>query len=298
MEEIITWLLRIERMAGQLYAGAAHLFPHDLVLTAFLTHLADDEALHALAMGSAVGRLHPELPYPDQAVVLDDTVRHKVEIPFQVNLERLRTGTLDRQSLLECITVTEFSEWNDLFLYVINLLKDRSREFQYVAARIHGHQKMIREFFGNDPSVTKELAKIDGLPRVWNEKILLVDDSEAIRELMEAILEDEALIDKAADAREGMRKLREQYFDLVISDVNMPEISGLEFYDQAVGLDPELKGRFLFHTGNPAGATLEFLQHRGLPYLLKPARIGEIRETVRTMLQGQKDARQLAVDER
>jgi CheY-like chemotaxis protein len=288
VEELIRWLLGIERMAGQLYDGAAHLFPKDRVLTAFLTHLAEDESLHALAMGSAISRLYSEIPLPEEAILLDDAVRQKVEIPFQVNLEKLRTGALDRQSLFECITVTEFSEWNDFFLYVINLLKEGSREFQYVAARMHSHQKMIRQFFANEPAVQKELAKIDGLPRVWNEKILLVDDSEAILELMEAILEHEALIEKAADAGEGMRKIEEFYFDLIISDVNMPRVSGLKFYEQAVRMDPLLKDRFLFYTSDPAGETLDFLQRHSLPYLIKPSRISEVKDTVRSMLQGQK----------
>jgi CheY-like chemotaxis protein len=287
VEELIRWLLGVERMAGQLYAGAIHLFPKDHILTAFLARLADDESLHALAMGSAISRLHSEIPLPDEAILLEDAVLQKVEIPFQVNLEKLRTGTLDRQSLLECIAVTEFSEWNDLFLYVINLLKEGSREFQYTAAHMHAHQKMIREFLAREPTVQKdELAKIMDLPRVWNEKILLVDDSEAILELMEAILEHQALIEKAADAGEGMRKIEKFYFDLIISDVNMPRVSGLKFYEQAVRLDPLLKDRFLFYTSDPAGETLAFLQRHHLPYLIKPSRISEIRDTVRSRLHG------------
>ncbi|MEJ2034039.1 MAG: response regulator [Deltaproteobacteria bacterium] len=284
MKEIISWLLDIERMAGQLYAGAARLFPEDGALTSFLTHLADDEALHALAMGSALNKLHSA----EEVVLLDEAVRQEVEAPFRVNLERLRTGTLDRQSLLECIVATEFSEWNKLFLYVINLLKESSREFQFVAASMHSHQKMISEFFAKEPDFKNELATINALPKIWKEKILLVDDSEAIRELMEAILEDEALVEKAADAGEGLRKLKGNYFDLVISDVNMPGIGGVEFYEQAVELDPNLKDRFLFHTGYPAEKTIDFLKSNGLPYLLKPTPISEFREIVRTMLQGQR----------
>jgi CheY-like chemotaxis protein len=287
VEELIRWLLGIERMAGELYAGAIHLFPKDRILTAFLARLADDESLHALAMGSAIDRLHSGIPLPDEAILLEDAIRQKVEIPFQVNLEKLMSGVLDRQSLLECIAITEFSEWNDLFLYVINLLKEGSREFQFAAARMHTHQKMIREFLANEPTVQKnELAKIIDLPRVWNEKILLVEDSEAIRELMEDILEQEALIEKAVDAAEGMRKIEKYYFDLIISEVNIPHVSGLKFYEQAVRLDPLLKDRFLFYTSAPASETLAFLQRHRLPYLIKPSRISEIRDTVRSMLHG------------
>lgn len=295
MEEIITWLFNIERMAGQLYAGAEQLFQGDRPLAAFLRHLADDEALHALAMGSAAS-LHLKNPVPNPAVLLDDAVRHKVETPLRINIERLRTGTLDRQSLLECIAVTEFSEWNRFFLYVIDSLKESSREFQFVAARMHVHQKIIGEFLAREPAFKNEVAKINALPKVWKEKILLVDDSEAIRELLAAILEDEALVEKAADAREGLRKLEENYFDLVISDVNMPAGGGLEFYQQAVGLDPNLKTRFLFHTGYPAEKTLDFLKRHNLPYLLKPTRVGELRETVRNLLQEQRDSQKLSME--
>ena len=297
MEEIIKWLLGIERMAGQLYSGAVALFPKDRTLTAFLTHLADDESLHILAMGSAVGRLHSDIPLPKEAILLDEEIRDKVEIPFQLNLRKLQAGTLDRQSLLECILETEFSEWNDLFLYVLNHLKEGSREFQYVAARMHAHQKRIEDFLAKEPTVQDKLAQIRRLPRVWDEKILLVDDSAAIRELMEAILEDEALVETAADAREGLQKIRDNYYDLIISDVSMPGFSGFEFYEKAVELDPDITNRFLFYTGYLNGEDVQYLQRLQLPYLLKPARVSEIRQTVRTMLHGQRESRKYMVGE-
>ncbi len=60
--------------------------------------------------------------------------------------------------------------------------------------------------------------------------ILSVDDSRAIRQLVKAVLEKEGhTVVIAEDGVEGMQKARSEVFDLVLSDINMPNMNGISF---------------------------------------------------------------------
>ncbi|MFK5987086.1 MAG: response regulator [Pseudomonadota bacterium] len=61
-------------------------------------------------------------------------------------------------------------------------------------------------------------------------KILIIDDSSSIRLLLQEILETEGFFVTAAiDGKQGLSLVKKQEFDLIISDVNMPLMDGIEF---------------------------------------------------------------------
>ena len=60
-------------------------------------------------------------------------------------------------------------------------------------------------------------------------KILVIDDERAIRNTLKEILGDEGhTVDVAEDGKKGMEKARQNEYDLIFSDVKMPEIDGIE----------------------------------------------------------------------
>ncbi len=60
-------------------------------------------------------------------------------------------------------------------------------------------------------------------------KILVIDDERAIRNTLKEILGDEGhTVDVAEDGKKGMEKARQNEYDLIFSDVKMPEINGIE----------------------------------------------------------------------
>ena len=64
-------------------------------------------------------------------------------------------------------------------------------------------------------------------------KILFVDDDENIREIYGAALkEDNRLLDFAADGEEGFKKLTENKYDVVITGIVMPKMSGLDMLEK------------------------------------------------------------------
>lgn len=72
-------------------------------------------------------------------------------------------------------------------------------------------------------------------------KVLIVDDEQAIRRTLRDILEFEKYeVDEAADGMEGLVKIKQNQYDVVILDIKMPKMDGMETLDRIQELNPEL----------------------------------------------------------
>ncbi|RMF86596.1 MAG: GAF domain-containing protein [Nitrospinota bacterium] len=117
-------------------------------------------------------------------------------------------------------------------------------------------------------------------------RVLVVDDEEGIREFISEVLEEAGCtVHGAGSGREALEKLEQASYDLIISDIKMPDLGGKELYEmlQQSASPPEL--RFLFITGdtyNPA--TEEFLRASGCQALAKPFTVQQLLTTVQEML--------------
>ena len=61
-------------------------------------------------------------------------------------------------------------------------------------------------------------------------KILIVDDERSIRELLEIFLKKEGfVVSTASSAEEGLALAKATEFDLIISDIKMPDMTGIDF---------------------------------------------------------------------
>ena len=71
--------------------------------------------------------------------------------------------------------------------------------------------------------------------------ILVIDDEKAIRDTLKEILEYEKFkVDVAEDGKKGLAMLQKDEYDVVLCDVKMPGIDGMELLDQAQGLVPDV----------------------------------------------------------
>lgn len=118
-------------------------------------------------------------------------------------------------------------------------------------------------------------------------KILVVEDDENIRDLCSEVLRVAGYqVDTARHGLEGLDRLRKTSFryDLVISDMNMPGLGGMDLFRAAVKDMPGLRDRFLFMTGNPervfGRAAVE-----GFSCLAKPFRISELIGSVEKLME-------------
>jgi len=108
--------------------------------------------------------------------------------------------------------------------------------------------------------------------------ILIVDDEEVMREFLAEILED-FTIAKACDGEEAVNKIRCEKYDLVITDMKMPGISGEEVVKFARDYSPETE--IIVISGySSLSSVSNTLGHGVKAFLSKPFTIKQIRAEV------------------
>jgi PAS domain S-box-containing protein len=119
-------------------------------------------------------------------------------------------------------------------------------------------------------------------------RVLVVDDEPVFLRIMSRALGPLHETEGLTDAAEALRRLRAgERFDLVVTDLAMPVLSGMELHAEIARLDPDLAGRMLFVTGGAFTAeAAEFVAQRPDRILEKPLSPEVLREKVRAALRG------------
>jgi GAF domain-containing protein/CheY-like chemotaxis protein len=101
---------------------------------------------------------------------------------------------------------------------------------------------------------------------------LVVDDEPSIVDLVTTLLRQRGWqVDVAPGGRSALERLRGGRYDLVVTDIRMPDGSGEELYRAATSHQQDLAGRFVFITGDTANADAwRFLEATRAPVIEKP----------------------------
>ncbi len=284
MKEIIDWEIKFEKKLGGFYKYAANVFREDKKVADFLNHLAEDEFGHVRAMRDAAEFIENGKKY-SPIITLDKATKDNIEVPFIEKRKILNKGKLSKEELIDFIITMEFMELNDIFLYVVNSFKEHSREFMQVAAKMQKHKDCIEKFIKSLPFGSKYMDRMSELPEIWHKKLLIVEDSSLVIQTLSAIFKKEFLIETAENGEEALKKVNEKYFDVIVSDIDMPLMNGIAFYNQAVRKDPAIGERFLFFTGVVNSKLADFFSTNHLQSLQKPASIKELKQTVGDIVQ-------------
>lgn len=73
------------------------------------------------------------------------------------------------------------------------------------------------------------------------EKVLIVDDDESMRDILEAILKGDYEVVKAESGEEALKKLSNSYIPVILLDIKLPGISGIETLDRIIKKDPDIR---------------------------------------------------------
>jgi two-component system NtrC family sensor kinase len=124
-------------------------------------------------------------------------------------------------------------------------------------------------------------------------RILVVDDEPSIVDILYDVLRmDGHQIETAVNGRLALSKLSSGSFDVVISDLKMPGMSGQELYRHLQASESALLSRIIFTTGDVANQdTQSFLQESRTPYLQKPFNLNEVRRLVQEILASRRKIR-------
>jgi signal transduction histidine kinase len=116
-------------------------------------------------------------------------------------------------------------------------------------------------------------------------RLLIVDDEEALMTALCNTLEAEGYATTGfTSAREALAQLRERQFDLLLTDLMMPEMDGIALLHAAQAIDPDLAGIVMTGHGT-IDTAVEALRGGALDYVLKPFRLSNLRPVLTRALE-------------
>ncbi|MBS1751056.1 MAG: sigma-54-dependent Fis family transcriptional regulator [Bacteroidetes bacterium] len=114
--------------------------------------------------------------------------------------------------------------------------------------------------------------------------ILIIDDEKAIRKTLGEILSYEGYkIDEAGDGEEGLKRFKEKNYDVVLCDIKMPKIDGIEFLDKAGEINPDVPVIMISGHGTIETA-VEAVKKGAYDYISKPPDLNRLLITIRNAM--------------
>ncbi|MTH18138.1 sigma-54 dependent transcriptional regulator [Flavobacterium sp. LC2016-01] len=125
-------------------------------------------------------------------------------------------------------------------------------------------------------------------------KILIVEDEAAIRRVLVKILSEENdsyQVDEAEDGVAGLEKIKNNDYDLVLCDIKMPKLDGVEVLEEVKKIKPEIPMVMISGHGDMETA-IHTMRLGAFDYISKPPDLNRLLNTVRNAL----DKKQLVVE--
>lgn len=282
MKEIVDWLVKTESRAMELYGRAAELFKSEEPIHKYLLRLHNEEEMHLNLMREVEEDLKSDTILKP-VLAISDAVMARVNSYFDGAENAINSNHLSKRELFRFMIDTEFSEWNNIFLYCVNVIKHKNNRHLSEIRKIQLHKNALREFLSRQPESMELVKKLRLLSDVYKEKFLIIDDEELFAESIQAVLADEVETDIAGNGAEGLEKLSKHYYGAILTDLNMPVLDGIGFFKKARELYPDIGQRVLFFTGNLREDQRQFFEENNLRYLIKPAGIGDIKDILLKM---------------
>ncbi len=114
--------------------------------------------------------------------------------------------------------------------------------------------------------------------------ILIIDDEKAIRKTLGEILSYEGYkMEEAGDGEEGLKKFREKNYDVVLCDIKMPKIDGIEFLEKAREINPDVPIIMISGHGTIETA-VEAVKKGAYDYISKPPDLNRLLITIRNAM--------------
>jgi CheY-like chemotaxis protein len=113
-------------------------------------------------------------------------------------------------------------------------------------------------------------------------RVLVVDDEEDVGLTISDVLEQDGhAVDIAGSGQVALEKIKRRPYDVILSDIRMPDMDGPSFYRALCDAQPEMVAGLAFITGDTLSPRVtEFLDAAERPFLGKPIMPKDVRELV------------------
>jgi DNA-binding NtrC family response regulator len=114
--------------------------------------------------------------------------------------------------------------------------------------------------------------------------ILIIDDEKAIRNVLKEILANEGFaVDEAADGEDGLKKFTAGSFDVVLCDIKMPKLDGIEFLQKVIESGSDVPVIMISGHGNIETA-VDAVKKGAFDYIAKPPDLNRLLITIRNAM--------------
>jgi len=117
-------------------------------------------------------------------------------------------------------------------------------------------------------------------------KVLVVDDEKAILDFLKRLLAEQGYdVETVNQANTALQKLRTKRYDLILLDIKLPGMSGIELYHHIETIDPALLKKVMFITGDVMETTTrDFLSKTEASYISKPFDSEQLKRDINRIL--------------
>ena len=116
-------------------------------------------------------------------------------------------------------------------------------------------------------------------------KILVIDDEKSIRGTLRDILEYEKfLVDEAADGMEGLEKIKKFRYDMILCDIKMPKMDGLEVLEKIFVITSDTPVVMISGHGS-IDTAVEAIKKGAFDFISKPLDLNRLMITVRNAME-------------
>lgn len=113
---------------------------------------------------------------------------------------------------------------------------------------------------------------------------MIIDDEKAIRKTLSEILSFEGYkLEEASDGEEGLKKFKEKNYDVVLCDIKMPKLDGIDFLQKAGEINPDIPIIMISGHGNIETA-VEAVKKGAYDYISKPPDLNRLLITIRNAM--------------
>ena len=115
-------------------------------------------------------------------------------------------------------------------------------------------------------------------------KVLVIDDEESIQNALKGILKDEGYeVTLASEGKEGIELIRQNKFDVVLLDIKMPQMDGVEALDDIFNITSDIPVIMITGHGNVENA-VESIKKGAFDFLQKPLDLNRLLITIRNAI--------------
>ncbi len=278
MKDIIDLLLILENEAAEIYSLASVIFSNNIPLYKLLIDLEKDEIWHKDIIINADEFYKENKIKLNADIRIDAALKEKLVNPFIKIRELINNKSITEEIFINSLIESERSEWNYIFIYCISTIFKYDPKYKKIAAKIEEHLLHIENEIRKFPDNKNYLKLFSGINKIWDRKILIIDDSEAVRKFLINIFKKNYVVHEAENGQIAYDMINKNYYNVIISDIDMPVMNGIQLYENLHKLNINFAPKYIFITGSSGHS--DFLRENNLVYFEKPFSIIDIENEV------------------